>query len=629
MDSTGKASERLQVLTRQVTAGHATTRLAVCPKEMRNFLVHDNKELRDAIFEFLKDDIYRPNNYQGLMDFREQTLQRLKKFVAQKFFSVRDYTNDPRRFIAALECLMYADYSLAIKAGVHFTLCGGTIAKLGTAYHHAKYLPGVDDLTLPGCFGMTELGHGSNVMGIETTAVYDKEARQFIIHTPNDEASKYWIGGSGQHGKICAVFAQLTVSGQWQGPHVFVVRIRDDQGRLMPGVRIADQGPKMGLNGVDNGRIWFDHVRVPREDMLDAFATVSPDGSYSSSIPSVSQRFGTVVGGLTTGRVLIASGGVDGAKLALTIAIRYSCNRTQFGDRPIMDYVTHQARLLPPLAQTYALHFALGHLKTLMAARRTSDAKAIHVLSSGLKAAATWGRVEAMQDCRECCGGMGFLSSNKIGPLMTDMNVDVTFEGDNTVMMQQVARSLLEDKAALARGPPATPAAGALATGGASCAKTVQSLLAFRESALVAQVAGEMAAAATRADGPAAKAAASAAAFDRLLDVVVSIGWASMERFCHANFLQELDRAPESLRPALELLAQLYGLSRIQRSLDFYLAVGALNRADVVALRNATAELYSTLTAGGPRCAAVTLCDSFGIPDHLLQAPIAFDWRKV
>ncbi|KXZ54879.1 hypothetical protein GPECTOR_4g951 [Gonium pectorale] len=311
---------------------------------MQDFLVHDNKELRAAIYEFLKDDLYRPNHYQSMMDFREQTLQRLKKFVAQKFFSVRDYINDPRRFIAALECLMYADYSLAIKAGVHFTLCGGTIAKLGTAYHHAKYLPGVDDLSLPGCFGMTELGHGSNVMGIETTAVYDKAAQQFVIHTPTDEASKYWIGGSGQHGKICAVFAQLTVGGQWQGPHVFVVRIRDDAGRLMPGVRIQDMGPKMGLNGVDNGRIWFDGVRVAREDMLDAFASVSPDGTYSSSIPSVSQRFGTVVGGLTTGRVLIASGGVDGAKMALAIAIRYGVSRTQFGDKPIMEYMTHQAQ---------------------------------------------------------------------------------------------------------------------------------------------------------------------------------------------------------------------------------------------------------------------------------------------
>jgi acyl-CoA oxidase len=72
------------------------------------------------------------------------------------------------------------------------------------------------------------------------------------------------IGGSGQHGKLCVVFAQLTVAGKWEGPHVFAVRIRDDRGAVMPGVRIKDMGPKMGLNGVDNGQMWFDHVRVPR-----------------------------------------------------------------------------------------------------------------------------------------------------------------------------------------------------------------------------------------------------------------------------------------------------------------------------------------------------------------------------
>jgi acyl-CoA oxidase len=71
--------------------------------------------------------------------------------------------------MASLECLSFCDYSLAIKSGVHFTLCGGTICKLGTAKHHEAFLPGIDTLALPGCFGMTELGHGSNVMGIETT----------------------------------------------------------------------------------------------------------------------------------------------------------------------------------------------------------------------------------------------------------------------------------------------------------------------------------------------------------------------------------------------------------------------------------------------------------------------------
>jgi acyl-CoA oxidase len=58
-------------------------------------------------------------------------------------------------------------------------------------------------------------------------------------------------------------------------------------GNLMPGVRIKDNGPKAGLNGVDNGQIWFDDVKVPRDDMLDAFASVAPDGRVLAYLVAV------------------------------------------------------------------------------------------------------------------------------------------------------------------------------------------------------------------------------------------------------------------------------------------------------------------------------------------------------
>lgn len=139
---------------------------------------------------------------------------------------------------------------------------------------------------------MTELAWGSNVAGIETTAEYDATTREFVITTPSNSASKFWIGGAGQHGKVSTVFAQLTVGGVKRGPHVFVVRIRDDAGRLMPGVRIKDLDAKMGLNGVDNGQIWFDGVRVPRTALLNRFADVTEGGEYTSPIPSIGARFG-------------------------------------------------------------------------------------------------------------------------------------------------------------------------------------------------------------------------------------------------------------------------------------------------------------------------------------------------
>eukprot|EP00878_Enallax_costatus_P012127 GHUV01012661.1.p1 GENE.GHUV01012661.1~~GHUV01012661.1.p1 ORF type:complete len:588 (+),score=146.06 GHUV01012661.1:142-1905(+) len=581
------SNKRLEVLTRQlcaanITAGKTASNSStngpelldaqslqqICPKQLADVLVHDNPDVRNAVFEMLKEDLFKPNYYQSMMDFREQTLQRLKRFVSTDFcgrkFDVRDYLNDPRRFMALLECLSYSDYSMAIKAGVHFTLCGGTICKLGTAKHHEAYLPRMNTLDLPGCFGMTELGHGSNVMGIETTAVYDSRSQEFVINTPNNEASKYWIGGSGQHGKLCAVFAQLTVNNKWEGPHVFMVRIRDDQGRITPGVRIKDHGPKMGLNGVDNGQIWFDNVRTSRDAMLDRFASVDAQGNYSSPIPTVSARFGTMVGGLTTGRILIGQGAVTACMIGTTIAIRYSVQRPQFGDKLIMDYLSHQRRLLPGLAVTYAMQLGMKRLKVAAFDTPKPDGKFVHVLSAGLKAAATWSRVEILQNCRECCGGMGFLAANKIGPMKTDMDVDVTFEGDNTVMMQQVARALLDDRATSRLNSVGPFDRVALAASSFITNQQLHKLLALHEQHLVVTIRDAMQSAASGASGRNAAAAAQAA-FDDNLDLVVELGWAHVEKLCMGYMIDEARAAPAGAGAGIGALAQLFAATRIEK----------------------------------------------------------------
>ncbi|KAK9909468.1 hypothetical protein WJX75_002711 [Coccomyxa subellipsoidea] len=591
------------------------------------FLTRDNVELRAKMLDFLKDPIYRPNYYLSLMEFRDLTLRRLQKYVDQQFFSTFDYLRDPLRFMAGLETLASVDYSLCIKAGVHFTLCGGTIAKLGTEKHHKTYLPRLDTLELPGCFGMTELGHGSNVMGIETQAAYDEETGEFVINTPTDTASKFWIGGAAQHGKVCTVFAQLTVRGKWEGPHVFVVRLRDDSGKPMPGVRIQDNGPKAGLNGVDNGQLWFYNVRVGRDALLDRYASVAPDGTYTSPIPSVAQRFGTMVGGLTTGRMLIAQGAIDASKIGVSIALRYACARPQFNGKCIMEYLTHQRRLLPALATTYAMQLQSLRLKELYMAKRPEDAKTIHVVSSGLKAGATWHRVEILQACRECCGGQGFLAANKIGPMKNDMDVDVTFEGDNTVMMQQVAKALLDTAAKKPSRPQAPSMEGSSITDPA----LLLALLRFREDSLTAEVAAAIGRAVKAAAPQGKKAAAAAAteAYEDNLDLVLQLGWAHVDRITFEGFVEEVKmRAPADARPALGLLATLYGLTRVERALAFYLASGVASGAAAAAVRAGVNAACAALSADGG-WAALRLAEGFGIPDHCLEAPIAFDWRQI
>lgn len=599
---------------------NTSTRAVPLPpqSEMVSFLTRDNKELRAAIFDFLKDPLYAPNYYLSMDGFRELTSRRVAKFVGARFFSVFDYVRDPLKFQAALECLSFADYSLAIKSGVHFTLCGGTIAKLGTEKHH-DILRKMDTLELPGCFGMTELGWGSNVMGIRTTATYDPATQEFVINTPTNEASKFWIGGAAQTAKISAIFAQLTINGKWEGPHVFVVRLRDDAGNFMPGVRCGDNGPKQGLLGVDNGQIWLNNVRVPRDALLDRYAQVDASGAYRSPIPNVQQRFGTMIGGLTTGRMLIAQGAIDACKIGITIAITYSSKRPQFGDRMILDYITHQRRLFPALAATYALHLGMLRLKAVLMQGGPDVGKTVHIVSSGLKAGATWHRVRILQDCRECCGGMGFMAANRIGPLLNDMNVDTTFEGDNTVLMTQVAKPLLDaaTKAGATQAPPPPRVSGELS------ARDVGELLSWRERMLTAGLAGELAGAAARGGGP----EAAAGALDAALDRVVMLGWAWTDRFTFEAFAAEAAAAPPALRPALGLLLQLYGLSRLETGVECYLSAGALSGDAVKAVHARVNELCRQLGADGGAL-ALALCAGFGIPPHLLQAPIAIgDWR--
>ena len=180
--------------------------------------------------------------------------------------------------------LAMSDLSLMVKAGVQWGLFGGAIENLGTERHHEAYVQRIIDLDLFGCFGMTETGHGSDVQSLETTATYDPAAEEFVIHSPTPSSRKDYIGGAAETARVSAVFAQLITKGEGHGVHCFFVPIRDDDGKDLPGVTTSDCRYKGGLPGVDNGRIMFDHVRVPRENLLNKYADVAPDGTYTSPI---------------------------------------------------------------------------------------------------------------------------------------------------------------------------------------------------------------------------------------------------------------------------------------------------------------------------------------------------------
>ena len=399
---------------------------------------------------------------QPMEEAREWVLTRLRELsdagigAAGVPVSAGDH-GSPEDAVMAFELLSHGDLSVLIKSGVQFGLFGGAIANLGTTWHHDTFLPPLTRLELLGCFAMTELGHGSDVASIETTITYDPATDEFEVHSPTPTATKAYIGNAGQHGSMAVVFGQLVVDHVRHGVHAVLAPIRDEAGRDLPGVTTADQGHKGGLVGVDNGTIRFDHVRVPRRMLLDRYGGVDEQGRYASVIESPSRRFFTMLGTLVRGRVCISAGAGIAARRGLSIATRYALKRRQFpaaGRRDgvlLLDYLTHQRRLLPLLARSYALGFAQNDLNLLLVKVQglgestDRDQRELETFAAGLKAMSTNFANQALQSCREACGGAGYMSENRLTALRADVDIFATFEGDNTVLLQLVTKALLTD----------------------------------------------------------------------------------------------------------------------------------------------------------------------------------------
>jgi acyl-CoA oxidase len=413
----------------------------------------------------LRDPDFAPVYGETVQEARERVTRIAKKLadsgrVGLGFPKAFGGEDDAGGSVTSIEMLAYGDLSIMVKAGVQWGLFGGALQLLGSKRQHEKYLRDVMSFDLPGCFAMTETGHGSDVQQLRTTCTYDPETQCFDLHTPHQAARKDYIGNAAKDGRMAVVFAQLITQGKNHGVHAWLVPIRDENGAPMPGVTIGDDGAKAGLNGVDNGRLEFDHVQVPRDMLLDRYGQVAEDGTYTSSIENETRRFFTMLGTLVRGRVSVGGSASSATKVALDIAARYGDVRRQFAapgdDREIVinDYLVHQRKLLPALATTYALTFAQNELVETM----HDVQSAVHVRgedvdeekqrelesrAAGLKVAQTWHATKTIQMCREACGGAGYLQENRLPHLKADTDVFTTFEGDNTVLLQLVAKGLL------------------------------------------------------------------------------------------------------------------------------------------------------------------------------------------
>ncbi|HEU0036573.1 MAG TPA: acyl-CoA dehydrogenase [Kofleriaceae bacterium] len=552
-------------------------------------------------------------------------------------------TPDLRAFMTAFEELAIGDGSLLVKLGVQVGLYGGAIYALGTERHHAR-LAAIARCEELGCFAMSEVGHGSNVADLETTARYDHATRELVIHTPAESARKEWIGGAAHDARWAVVFAQLVVPAehgeQSHGVHAVLVPIRDAAGDPMPGVRIGDCGHKLGLNGVDNGRLWFEHVRVPVDHLLDRFATIDEHGVYASPIASPSKRFFVMLGTLVGGRITVGSAGVSAARVGLAIAIRYALARRQFGDPPertLLEYPSHRRRLLPHLATNVVLRLAFAtlrdhHAAAFVASRgETPDARVLEADAAALKVLGSRHGVDALQACREACGGQGYLSVNRLADLRIDTDVFTTFEGDNTVLLQLVAKSVLAgygkqfaDGRALAvlRAVGRRVATTVLEKNPAQIRRTDPEHLRDRQFQLAALRYREAHLTETCAGRLRKRLAAKRDPEHAMLEVqehLIAVAEAYAERLAFEWFAMQEATAPVAARPALHLLGDLHALVLLERRAAWFFEHDYFEDPKVRAIHRELEILLDEVAVIAPG-----VVSAFRIPDAVLAAPIAF-----
>jgi acyl-CoA oxidase len=564
-------------------------------------------------------------------EYRAKTLEWIGDMVKEGFTRLpypvkHGGTGEGKKYMNIVEVIAHQDMSLAVKQGVQFGLFGLSVTNLGTEKHHAKFLPDIMAGKLLGGFAMTEVGGGSDVQGVTTEAIYDHATRSFVINTPSDSAKKAYIGNAALHGEMMVVFAQLKMDkdSESQGVHAFLVPIRDKAGNVQPGVTVEDCGHKVGLNGVDNGYLSFKDVKVPYDNLLDRFANIDEDGKYQSDIEKKSKRFFKMIGTLVTGRVFVSMVSLSGAKNALASAIDFAEERKVFGET-LMDKQATQSRLLPHLANTYALHFATRYLGDELAAGTNPD---LETMAAGIKAKASDSSLEVVDEARKLTGGKGYMSNERYGALRNDMDVFRTFEGDNTVLRLLVAKNQLSRLAKkfsdasgvqkVAKGI-ALQLKGRMALFNASSSKTndahllsshfQQNIFAARERTMMYALSEKYM--------EISKAEGSAVAANKCQDEMLAYADAYAERLMMERFVKAWkEQTDPEVKTVLKLVCDLYAVHTMRENALWYVENGFMKTDKTKALVDLEHKLSRKI-----RPYAKDLAGAFGVPESVLSAP--------
>jgi len=357
--------------------------------------------------------------------------------------------------------------------GLHFGAFMPTIMSQCTSKQQMEWLLPAMNMKIFGALAQTELGHGSNVRALQTTATYIKDTEEFLINSPTLKALKWWPGGLGKTATHCILYAQLIVDGKEYGFHSFMFQLRDEHHLPLPGIEVGEVGPKIGDNFTETGFLRITNVRIPRTWMLMKNQQVTPDGKYvkKEKKGGGKSQYSTM---LSIRAALVMGAGYRLAQ-GVTIIARYSCVRSQGFVNPekatnrlaaenvILDYQVQQFRVLKQLAIAYAFVFtgkyiqqkfeSVGVLTGESAGEEAiRELGVLHAMSAGLKALCTFSAADGLEECRKCCGGHGVLLVSGVAQMTVDYLTYCTAEGDRIILELQTAKFLMKSFASARAG---------------------------------------------------------------------------------------------------------------------------------------------------------------------------------
>ncbi|RZU31134.1 acyl-CoA dehydrogenase family protein [Blastococcus saxobsidens] len=308
--------------------------------------------------------------------------------------------------------LARADGSIGTFNGVHSFLAMQSIALLGDEEQRERFLPPMARLEKIGAFGLTEPQHGSDAVGLETSARQDGD--HFVL-----DGQKKWIG----NGSI-ADFVIIWARGEDGKVGGYVVE------KGTPGYEATVMTGKTALRAVWQAEITLTDVRVPAENKL----------ANCHSFKDVSQV-------LDRTRYTVAWRALGLATASYELALAHALQREQFG-QPIAGFQLVQDKLARMLAEITSMQLMCWRLSKLAdEGRMTAAMASLAKMNHAAKARAI------VADARDILGGDGILIDHHVARHFADMEAVFTFEGTDSVQALIVGRAITGLSAISGRKP--------------------------------------------------------------------------------------------------------------------------------------------------------------------------------